>query len=83
MRSAKRYDAAYTALQSLDPNGEWTRRLHPLNHSVDLHLPRREADDPRGENKRQLSWIWLVSSIDDRQRSAASEGEVSDGKPCL
>lgn len=79
-RCANRYDAAYAALQSLDPNGEWTRRFRPLNHSLDLHLPRREADDPRGENRRQLSWIWLVSRDGEQPRGSATEVEVSDSE---
>ena len=77
------YQAAYAALLDLDPGGKWTKCYKPLNLSTDLHLPRRELDDPHkgrneGENKRTLSWIWLVAS--DSDHADATEEEVRDGK---
>ena len=75
-----RYIAAYTALSVLDPGGEWTSSFKPLNPAVDLHLPRREEDDPEPENRRELSWIWLVPRSADAQRRVATADEVGDCK---
>jgi hypothetical protein len=76
MRCAERYSAAFKALLTLDPNGDWTHRLKFLDHKKDLHSPRRDDDDP-GESKRELSWIWLVSRDDG---TATSSDEINDSK---
>ncbi|KAF7983642.1 hypothetical protein HWV62_20588 [Athelia sp. TMB] len=75
---AARYVAAYNALNTLDPGGDWTTSFKPLNTAVDLHLPRREEDDLVAENRRELSWIWLVPRSEDAQRRVATADEVSD-----
>lgn len=85
-QAAHRYQAAYAALCELDPNGEWTRRFKPLDLTKDLHLPRREEDDPhkgrnQGENHRELSWIWLVGHAGGRP-TEATEDEINECK-CL
>ena len=81
-RCAERYDAAYHALTIFDPNGEWTRRLHPLDHSKDLRLPCRDREeDPTAESKRELSWIWLVSPSSGRPTEVTTQDEVNDSKP--
>jgi hypothetical protein len=36
---ARRYSAAFEALKSLDPNGNWTTRLHRLDHVRDIWGP--------------------------------------------
>ncbi|KAF7972080.1 hypothetical protein HWV62_19161 [Athelia sp. TMB] len=76
--AAERYTAAYNALVILDPGGEWSTSFKPLNASTDLHLPRREDDDPEPENRRELSWIWLVPRSEDAQRRVATADEVCD-----
>ncbi|KAF7982533.1 hypothetical protein HWV62_28158 [Athelia sp. TMB] len=71
-RCAARYRAAYAALMSLDPNGEWKTRLFVLQNEDLRSLHRKREDDgakpkkrKRGEPDRpsegwrQLSWIWL------------------------
>ena len=52
--AAERYIAARAALSALDPFGDWTERLQPLNMSKDLHLPRREENDGLDEEDLQL-----------------------------
>ncbi|KAF7971014.1 hypothetical protein HWV62_22285 [Athelia sp. TMB] len=75
---AARYNAAFNALTMLDPNGDWKSSFKPLNPAVDLHLPRREDDDTGPENRRELSWIWLVPRSADAQRRVATADEVCD-----
>lgn len=75
-----RYIAAYDALNKLDPDGDWALSFKALNPSVDLHLPRREEDDDGPENRRELSWIWLVPQSEDAQRRVATADEVGDCK---
>ena len=76
MRCAERYSAAFKALSTLDPNGDWTHHLKFLDHKKDLRSPRRDDDDP-GESKRELSWIWLVSRDDG---TATSSDEINDSE---
>lgn len=71
-RGARRYDAAFKALSSLDPNGSWAARFKPLDHSRDLRLPRRDRDEEPSEGRRELSWIWLVPR-DDGNRDGTEE----------
>ncbi|KAF7967413.1 hypothetical protein HWV62_34385 [Athelia sp. TMB] len=82
-RSAVRYRAAYAALSSLDPEGDWKKRLQELKPDDvrSLHRTRDDDDEPRkkkrrknnnsnheSEGRRQLSWIWLRSGPQGRPR---------------
>ena len=50
--AAVRYQAAFAALSDLHPNGDWTQRYQPLDLKVNLHLLRRELDNPyKGRNQ--------------------------------
>ena len=83
-RFANKYQAA---LQSLNPDSEWTHWLHKLDQK-DLHFPRQEEDiwgkrrRDQSENQRQLSWIWLVvrSNVDVESDRAIMADEISDGE---
>lgn len=86
-RAANRYITAFTALSRLDPGGEWSQRLQPLDRNEDLQLPRPEEDDKerrkkrgKGENQRELSWIWRVQGLGGRPRSVATADEVNDSE---
>lgn len=87
-RFADRYEAAYDALQSLDPDGEWAEQYQKLNRKKDLHFPRREEDvfvirrRDRSENVRALSWIWLVPRlhVDAESDRPITAEEISDGE---
>lgn len=84
-RCARRYDTAFVALLSLDPNGVWQHRLRRLDHSKDLRLPGRDKEedaDPKkrvSEGRREISWIWLAPRADG-VRDAASGDEYSIGE---
>jgi hypothetical protein len=78
-RCAERYNAAFEALSVLDPGGEWTLRLRHLDSTKDLHLPRREDDDP-GESRRELSWIWLAPLANGSPVDVASQDEINDSQ---
>ena len=80
IRAAERYSAAYKALSSIDPNGEWTTRLKYLDHNKDLRSPRRNDDDESRETRRELSWIWLVSREGGPPKEVASADEINDSK---
>ena len=59
----------FATLCSLNPDGDWKTQYKHLDTSSDLQSVRWEPDDDDqdrkvGENKRQLSWIWLVSRDD-------------------
>jgi hypothetical protein len=86
-RCADRYRAARTALLTLDPNGDWSRRLQELK-AEDIKPPRRDKDDDDRKKKsrreegegaderegtREVSWIWMVQ----RGEDADSETQVS------
>ena len=57
-RCVDRYKAAYSALLSLEPEGEWRSRLRPLTDK-DVRAPRRHDDEYEGT--RELSWIWRIA----------------------
>lgn len=81
------YQAAFAALMDLNPSEEWMLWYQPLDLSKDLHLPRWGLNDPckgrnQGENKRKLSWIWLVMR-EGCCPAKATDDEVSDGKSIL
>jgi hypothetical protein len=85
LRCAQRYSAAFAALSVLDPGGNWTRHLQKLDHEKDLQLPRREEEDPKkkkgrmaGENRRELSWIWLTPKMGSRQSDVMTADEIND-----
>jgi hypothetical protein len=84
LRCAQRYSAAFAALSVLDPGGNWTQRLQKLDHSKDLQLPRREEDPKKkkgrmaGENRRELSWIWLTPKVGSRQSDVVMADKIND-----
>ncbi|KZP16524.1 hypothetical protein FIBSPDRAFT_957932 [Athelia psychrophila] len=55
MAAADHYTAAFDVLKELDPGGDWTLSFKPLNTATDLQMPRREEDDDKAENRRELS----------------------------
>ena len=87
-RAATRYITARGALLALDRDGEWARRLKPLDSAKDLQLPRREDDEDgekrkrrnQGENMRKLSWIWLAHSSGGRPNNVATADEVNESE---
>lgn len=81
MRCAEQYNAAYQALLTLDPNGNWTARLKVLDYKTDLRSPRRDDDDDSRETRRELSWIWLTSREGAPLRAVSSADEINDSKP--
>jgi hypothetical protein len=54
------YRSAYTALQVLDPGGDWSRRLRTLLDG-DITGPGKDPDDPTQNSRYEPSWIWLVA----------------------
>ncbi|KAF4565279.1 hypothetical protein EYR36_001849 [Pleurotus pulmonarius] len=58
-RQAERYRAAYKALATLDPNGQWSLRLRELADG-DIRGPGRETGEARNSYF-QPSWIWLTA----------------------
>lgn len=91
---AARYNDAYNTLKSLDPGGEWTCRLRPLDIEKDLTLPRREEGDVEaekrrrkeraaGENHRGMSWIWQAAIAPESTSSdsvSSPEGILDGGE---
>ena len=84
LQCAQRYSAAFAALSVLDPGGNWTQRLQKLDHSKDLQLPRHEEDPKKkkgrmaGENRWELSWIWLTPKVGSRQSDVVTADEIND-----
>lgn len=65
-RAAERYRAAYSAIEKLDPDGDWTTRLRVLRDK-DIRGPGKQERDDKFDNRpeaserrREQSWIWLV-----------------------
>ena len=58
-RFAEKYQIAWQALRSLDPNGSWAMCLKELKDS-DIHSPRKDANDATTNSHYEPSWIWLV-----------------------
>ncbi|KAI0743686.1 hypothetical protein C8Q80DRAFT_1122101 [Daedaleopsis nitida] len=56
-RCVLRYQAAYTAMEALNPDGGWRTQFLVL-HNEDVRGPGRE-DDKASEGRHQVSWIWL------------------------
>lgn len=94
-RCTARYRAAYAALMSLDPNGEWRERLLPLKQE-DIRSPHRDRDEDvpgsrkkarkkndrsrASEGKRELSWIWLRNGPSGRPTlDSLTADQISDG----
>jgi hypothetical protein len=69
---AEHYQAARTALLSLDPTGSWITYLHELK-AEDIRAPRKEDDEHEGD--RAVSWIWLTSQCD---RSLADDAQIDE-----
>ncbi|KAH9911104.1 uncharacterized protein BXZ73DRAFT_82990 [Epithele typhae] len=62
-RAAERYRAARTALLALDHTGGWQERLKELR-GEDIRGPGRPDDeDPTGDGRFIVSWIWLVPRV--------------------
>lgn len=95
-RCTARYRAAYAALVSLDPDGEWTERLLPLK-AEDIRSPHRDLDEDvpsskkkarkkndrsrPSEGKRELSWIWLRNGPSGRPTlDSLTADQISDGE---
>jgi hypothetical protein len=87
---AECYASAFTALSHLDPVGDLTLCLHKLDHSKDLQLPCRE-EDPKdlkkkkrecqaGENRCQLSGIWLVLRVGGPPKDVVMADEINDSE---
>ncbi|KAF7965909.1 hypothetical protein HWV62_40974 [Athelia sp. TMB] len=93
-RCAGRYRAAYAALLSLDPDGEWKQRLFELKYEDMCPLHRKRDDDGAkkkkrkrserdrpSEGRRQLSWIWLHNGPLGRPTTEnMTPDQVNDGK---
>lgn len=95
-RCSAHYRAVYAALVSLDPDGEWKERLHPLK-AEDVRSPHRDLDEDvlsskkkarkkndksrPSEGKRELSWIWLRNGPSGRPTmDNLTEDQISDGE---
>ena len=84
-RCARRYSAAYDALCTLNPPGDWRDRLRPLDHAKDLRLPGRDKDKDKNKNqresegRREISWIWLAPRREG-DKDAAMGDEYSIGE---
>lgn len=68
MRATERYRAARTALEALDPRGDWSTRFKPLLKE-DIRGPARD-DRNASEGRHQISWIWLSPTSADPQQSS-------------
>lgn len=95
-RFAARYRAAYAALHSLDPEGQWKERLFVLKPD-DVRSPHRIRDEDLpskkrkarakndkshpSEGRRELSWIWLRRGPNGRPTMNSTTSEMTgDGK---
>lgn len=95
-RCTARYRAAYAALMSLDPQGEWRQRLQELKPE-DVCSPHRDRDEDvatskkkkrkaadrnrPSEGRRTLSWIWLRNGPLGRPTMEnLTKEQVSDGE---
>ena len=67
---------AHKALSVLDPNGDWRYRLQPLLKE-DIRGPTR-TDDDKGEGRRELSWIWVMTS---RVPLEGDKFDITEGIP--
>ncbi|KAH9895248.1 hypothetical protein C8Q73DRAFT_619173, partial [Cubamyces lactineus] len=65
-RATERYCAARTALEALDPQGDWSARFKPLLKE-DIRGPVRD-DTNASEGRHQTSWIWLSTTPADPQQ---------------
>ena len=83
------YSSAFTALSHLDPAGDWTICLCKLNHLKDLQLPHREdlkdlkkkkRERQAGENRHQLSWIWLVLRVGGPSKDVVTADKINDSE---
>ena len=73
-RFAEKYQTAWQALRSLDPNGSWAIRLKELKDS-DIRSPGKDANDATTSSRYEPSWIWLVQC---RTEAGISEEEVNE-----
>ncbi|KAI0061776.1 hypothetical protein BV25DRAFT_1804969, partial [Artomyces pyxidatus] len=70
-RHVRRYRAAYAALLSLSPDGDWKVHLRQLREE-DIRSA-REDERALGEGHRELSWIWRVLRPEARDFPEADE----------
>jgi hypothetical protein len=73
---ADRYRAARKALSTLDPDGDWRRRLLPLRPE-DIRGPTRQDDESEG--RRELTWIWLAGRVAQVPVNDGDEFEIAEG----
>lgn len=95
-RHTARYRAAYAAIVSLDPDGEWKERFQPLKPE-DVRSPHRDRDEDvpsskkkarkkndrsiPSEGKRELSWIWLRNGASGRPTmDNLTADQIGDGE---
>lgn len=94
-RCAGRYRAAYAALTSLDPDGDWKERLLVLKNEDLCSLHRKRDDegskkkkkrklheiDRPSEGRREMSWIWLHNGPLGRPTMEnMTADQINDGK---
>ncbi|KIM73218.1 hypothetical protein PILCRDRAFT_15408 [Piloderma croceum F 1598] len=67
---------ARKALSTLDPDGDWRRRLLPLRPE-DIRGPTRQDDESEG--RRELTWIWLAGRAAQVPVNDGDEFEIAEG----
>ncbi|KAI0746139.1 hypothetical protein C8Q76DRAFT_604722, partial [Earliella scabrosa] len=76
-RATQRYRDARSAMEALDPAGEW-RATYKVLLDADLRGPRRSDDDViPSEGRYEISWIWLTpqSARDPRDQNQPASNE--------
>lgn len=68
-RAAARYRAAYSAMTSLDPTGDWTNRLEELKPD-DIRSPHRDRDEDKKKKKKKRK----ANDAPEERRDRPSEG---------
>ncbi|KAI0057696.1 hypothetical protein BV25DRAFT_1764501, partial [Artomyces pyxidatus] len=76
-RYVTRYRRSRAALEILQPGGSWATKLLPLLEE-DIRSPTME-EEGLGEGQRELSWIWRVQQLDERDLPQASDEDVHEG----
>jgi hypothetical protein len=78
-REVARYCRSHAAARSLDPDGNWSHQYLELRHE-DLRPPTQE-EDSLGVGFRELSWIWRVQTLDQRDVPTRKDGnEISEAE---
>jgi hypothetical protein len=73
-REVARYRRSFVAAQRLDPNGRWNVLYQELEDK-DLRPPTQE-EDSLGVGFRELSWIWRVQTLDQRDMPIQKDGRA-------